>query len=335
MIAAAPGRRGRGDRHSPAHQGRHRRRHRAPRPRPADPARAGRDRPRRRGGGAEPDPPLGAGQRRRRHGEDDQGRPVRAPAAARPRLPRRVAVRPAAVPRHHGPVVHPPVRRVRHRVPVHQHHDVRRRDRPADQAELVARPDHRLHVRAGAGLLHPVRAAVQGAVPPGAGPGRRPDHAGRGGGDRRARAEGARPRSRSGRGSLRAVHRGLPHPGRQGPPARRLLVGARPDPQRRDRARRGARRDRGQPSHPDPGRAGGLHHAGPDAGMADRGARLRPRLGRGGGDRRAARAGDLRHPAGDPGQNRSSGTEGGASHGSPALRPRVVRLPGEPGARPA
>ena len=50
---------------------------------------------------AQPDPPLGAGQRRGRHGADDQGRPLRAPATARPGVPRRMAVRPAALARDH------------------------------------------------------------------------------------------------------------------------------------------------------------------------------------------------------------------------------------------
>ena len=196
------------------------------------------------------------------------------------------------------------LRRLRRGVPVHFCDDVHRGDRPADHAQLVARPGHRGHVRPGAGLLLPVRAALQGARPPGAGPGRRPDHAGRGGGHRRPGAQGARPRPRGGRGPPGPGGPARRDPGRHGPAARRLLVHARPGAERGHRPGRRPRRDRGQPPRDDHRRARRLHHPGAAAGLAGRGARLRPRLRRGGRHRRPAGAGDLRSP---PGHHRRPG----------------------------
>ena len=111
---------------------------------------------------AEPVPAVDTGQRGHRHGAVDAGQLLRASAAAARRVPRRVAVRPAAVPGHHRPVRDPAVRRVRHRLLHHQRGDLHRGHRAADPAELVARPADRVRLPARGGALHPLRAGGTG-----------------------------------------------------------------------------------------------------------------------------------------------------------------------------
>ena len=62
---------------------------------------------------------------------DDPRRPLRAPAAAAGRVPRPLAVRPAAVPGDHRPVDDPPVPVLRPGLPGRQHRHLRRGGRPA------------------------------------------------------------------------------------------------------------------------------------------------------------------------------------------------------------
>ena len=143
MLAAAIVRGGRRDRDPAADQGDHRWADRAQgRPRAAA-ARPGRDRARRASGRFKLLPAVGAGQRRHQPGTVHAGRPLRAPAAAACRVPRRLAVRPAAVPRDHRPRRDPALRRFRHDLLRHQRGDIRGRRRAADPAELVARAAHR------------------------------------------------------------------------------------------------------------------------------------------------------------------------------------------------
>ena len=77
--------------------------------RPGAAHRPRRDRARHSTGSTELHPALGSASAYR-HGTSHAPRPVRAPAAARRRVPRRVAVRSVAVPCHHRPVGDPAVR---------------------------------------------------------------------------------------------------------------------------------------------------------------------------------------------------------------------------------
>ena len=82
-------------------------------------------------------------QRRAQRRDRDAARPLRPPAGAADELPQPVAVRAAALARHHRPVVDPAVLRLRDAVPVHQHPPGHRRDRRAADDVLAARPGRR------------------------------------------------------------------------------------------------------------------------------------------------------------------------------------------------
>ena len=132
--------------------------------RPARPHRPGRHRPRHRRGAAEPAQAVGAGDRRRRPRAVHARRDLPAPAAARARLPRRVAVRPAAVAGHHGPVSDQALLQLRHRLHDHELGELHRDRDPADQAEPAARAADRGGVRPRDRALPVVRAPLQRAV---------------------------------------------------------------------------------------------------------------------------------------------------------------------------
>ena len=273
----------------PDHQRRDRRRAaaRPPGPRARDPR-----------GGADLLAPLGAVQRGAPDGDRDAPRPLRAAAGAPDELPQQVAVRPAALARHHRPVGDPAVQRLRPALPDHQHP-----------------PGHRGDRRAAATCTG--RSASSSPSPPLRSCGS-PCASRRGTsclsrrvqdeqGDLATRAEegavGIRVIKSFGRSAHVsqdydvAAQTAARHQPREGPARGPLLDLPGDDPQPRRRGRAAARRHRGGPRGPDARRAGRLHHADAVAGVAGGLARRDPGDVAGGDDRRSAHPRDLRHRA--------------------------------------
>lgn len=177
-------------------------------------------------------------------GEPGPHQHLPAPAAPARRVPRRLGLRPAALPRPGGPGAAAPLDRLRLRDARGGDGDHRGRPRPAVRDVLAAGPAVPGRGRADHDPLVPLPHRLPGGLPPLPGPGRRPRHHRGGVRARHPRAQGLRPRpGRAGRlprrGRDPAGHRGaqglragqvhLPHRVPAGARARRR-PGPRPVP---------------------------------------------------------------------------------------------------------
>ena len=275
-------------------------------------------------------------------------RPLRPPAAAADRVPRRLAVRPAAVPGHHRPLGDPPVPLVRADLPDDQRRHVRDGRRPAAAPVLAARAARRRRARS--------RCSWSASGSPAryiAASRRMQDQQG----DLATLVEETAQGLRVIKAFGRRPHMGAQFAGRRGAPARhgrrqgagcspRLGRTVRPRAQPDAGGRAGRRRGRGRDRPHDRRRAGRVRDAPADAHLADRVARLDHRQRAGGDDRgrpdlRGARhrhrpswTGRARSRCGGPasrGEVRFEGVDVRATRAPPAPVLRGVDLDVRPG----
>ncbi len=222
-------------------------------------------------------------------------RPVRAPPTTRDRLPRPVAIGPAALARQFRHLRDPPVLRLRRDLPARDHRRGDRHLHPVVVPLSATRLPHDLHRGPRAAALPSLRAALPRNRPIHPRPDGRPHDGDRGIRQGDPRHQGVRTRERSIRALRRAVSRAAIARTAARSRAHELRVGARlhPQPHARRRALRGCARrrfgcalDRW---------AGRFHLVRLDVGLADRSARLDPGHGRGSRNRGGPRVGGLRH----------------------------------------